>query len=1702
MMMSVSSLARMVCVSFLVLAASFLSVGLRKAHAGYLEELYSFPKGAPNVLASSESLLICTAPQVSTGVFKPFYYDLQSGSKGFMPMNGSNPHDFLFQSTCLYFVANHVAKGEEVWVVPLDQKSYSPYLAYDLQNGSSGSSPRTLVPYTGVTRSGVLLSANVEDKGRELVFLYRQNLGGTLFDQKDVNDIRAGANGSDPQHLTHGRAFIGGAWKDTVYFSADNGTNGRELYRFHLTGWDNVYSMHDLNPGAGSSTPKNFTLSGNVMYFAADNGSAGEELWRDNGQGNIQMVKDIVPGSVGSFPKALTPFGAGSIYFLAYTSATGYELWKSDGTESGTVMVKEIRVGSGGDAPGNLVYDSTSGYLYFQADDGISGMELWRSNGTAAGTVRVKDIAFGAAGSNPSDMMISRWSTQSRCYFTADAEGDNNRMLWISDATDAGTLPLANFPSLNAAPRHWKTVESDLYLVEGATLYKYYYEGAAPAAPDNVWLEPLEKGFICNWSDNADNETGYRLEYSPGDQPPVGLIADTPPDRFSHTFGKMTDNTQYSITVRAFNDIGFSNWPTPAYVTGWTLSLPPKADPPYRNLQVIPAPSSETWLGSGSVQVFPLGGFGDEPGKVSAYRVRWNRVQEYYFDGTEPVWNSGGAAYGPGDSGSYYLHFQALNAVGTPNPSTLDWGPFLFDVNPPSAPGSPAITQFENGELKFSWTAAADDDGGSGVASYRCRIGTTAEGDDVYNGNVGTALSKNFKWYPGETYYARVWAVDNVGHAGPEAAVTPFVVPGSGSLKVSVSPPAIIFARSEWWRRKGTETWRNHNEIEENVFVGDVTVEFKEFKGWLTPLDKTVAVVADTQTTTSGAYVRGGTLTILIEPEAARTAGAQWRRWRYPLLPQLPWLNSGATEDVVAGDYDVEFKSIAGWDAPASIPVVIASNDEVTETGTYIQQETGSLSVDIQPDEAVAAGAQWRRVGTETWLDDGQEEPLVKVGSHIIEFKPVVGWKKPDNETVTVVKDMPTELQSSYTKNMGALQVTLEPAEAIASGAQWRRAEWLSDPLITLCEPYEGAGLPAVFDGSVHIFYLDVDAPGLVTDINVSLDLVNNDNLSEMQIILMTPDAEEVILSNYSCDGAMMTGTTFDDDAETAISDGVSPYSGVYTPYQSLSAFNGIPASGEWGLAIYELYESGTGYETTLNGWSLCVTTDEMEQELLSGNKLEPGPWLNSGDTEEEVPAGLYRLEFMPLTGWTAPGYTVANVLKNQTETVEAAYAKTGTLQVLITPGEAVDAGAQWRRTGTELWLDSGSMSLGLDEGDYEVEFKSVDGWTVPENTTVAVFSDYTTVLEQEYRQPVGYIVVNITPDEASDAGAEWQIDGTGVWWKSGTIQELPLGQYTVSFKALSGWETPENAVALLDTSDETINLTGAYVEIPAEGEGEVPVEGEGEILAEGEGEIPAEGEGEIPAEGEGEIPAEGEGETPVEGEGEVPAEGEGEIPAEGEGEVPAEGEGEIPAEGEGETPLEGEGEIPAEGEGETPVEGEGEVPAEGEGEIPAEGEGEASVEGEGEIPAEGEGETPLEGEGEIPAEGEGEIPAEGEGETPVEGEGEVPAEGEGEIPAEGEGEAPVEGEGEVLPEGEGEVLPEGEGEVLPEGEGEILPEGEGEILPEGESEGEEEDDGCGCGCNKNAPFPNAIKRTLGDFLLLGVTLAVLFGVWSTTSRG
>ena len=75
---------------------------------------------------------------------------------------------------------------------------------------------------------------------------------------------------------------------------------------------------------------------------------------------------------------------------------------KSDGTEAGTVLVKDIRPGPSGSEIQELT--AMNGRLFFAADDGMAGLELWTSDGTAAGTTLFKDINPGVSSSGPQSM--------------------------------------------------------------------------------------------------------------------------------------------------------------------------------------------------------------------------------------------------------------------------------------------------------------------------------------------------------------------------------------------------------------------------------------------------------------------------------------------------------------------------------------------------------------------------------------------------------------------------------------------------------------------------------------------------------------------------------------------------------------------------------------------------------------------------------------------------------------------------------------------------------------------------------------------------------------------------------------------------------------------------------------------------------------------------------------------------------------------------------------------------------------------------------------------------------------------------------------------------------------------------------------------------------------------------------------------------
>lgn len=67
-------------------------------------------------------------------------------------------------------------------------------------------------------------------------------------------------------------------------------------------------------------------------------------------------------------------------FFAATTQAAGTELWKSDGTQAGTTLVKDINPVGPSSFPQSLI--NVGGVIFFAADDGAhSGQELWKSDG-------------------------------------------------------------------------------------------------------------------------------------------------------------------------------------------------------------------------------------------------------------------------------------------------------------------------------------------------------------------------------------------------------------------------------------------------------------------------------------------------------------------------------------------------------------------------------------------------------------------------------------------------------------------------------------------------------------------------------------------------------------------------------------------------------------------------------------------------------------------------------------------------------------------------------------------------------------------------------------------------------------------------------------------------------------------------------------------------------------------------------------------------------------------------------------------------------------------------------------------------------------------------------------------------------------------------------------------------------------------------
>ncbi len=327
-------------------------------------------------------------------------------------------------------------------------------------------------------------------------------------------------------------------------------------------------------PGEAGSAPENLCVAGDSLYFAADDGVHGKELWRIDIDGAPHFVGDFRPGPEGSLPRSLVAvddrlcfvglrqnyqFGelleyvwqtrgtaattrclrlppsaqaqpgdatlvalAGSVYGAQSSPNRGRELawfdkprmWDTTpGQESGVPREQEYFATLGSrllfttqltdvssrslrvleTAPGQERHEV--GFLTGQGKTGIGfsihcrvangalwfcgstehlGMELCVTDGTPEGTRLVRDIHPGVGDSNPKDFAAHRGIV----YFQAN-DGEHGTELWRTDGTEAGTWLVKdlNPGPWDSNPYHMRSIGSCLLFAarseeEGTELWR------------------------------------------------------------------------------------------------------------------------------------------------------------------------------------------------------------------------------------------------------------------------------------------------------------------------------------------------------------------------------------------------------------------------------------------------------------------------------------------------------------------------------------------------------------------------------------------------------------------------------------------------------------------------------------------------------------------------------------------------------------------------------------------------------------------------------------------------------------------------------------------------------------------------------------------------------------------------------------------------------------------------------------------------------------------------------------------------------------------------------------------------------------------------------------------------------------------------------------------------------------------------------
>jgi ELWxxDGT repeat protein len=237
------------------------------------------------------------------------------------------------------------------------------------------------------------------------------------------SDVFSGATSSNPNFLT--------SYQGRVIFAATS-KKGTELFITNPIGFGATL-VKDINTTstsssyAGTSSVRITPVGPGVIFDAYEN-VHGDELYRSDGtDSGTRLINDILPGEFSSYP-FLFSSKKNKAYFVANSTDSSFSIYGTNGTKSN---LEKLIPDYSSYNYGLVDYQvSSKGFIFYVLFNFIDGTyELWRSDGTAGGNIKLSSAVYSSDFLNVTNDLA----------FFAAGDAAHGYELWESDGSIAGT---------------------------------------------------------------------------------------------------------------------------------------------------------------------------------------------------------------------------------------------------------------------------------------------------------------------------------------------------------------------------------------------------------------------------------------------------------------------------------------------------------------------------------------------------------------------------------------------------------------------------------------------------------------------------------------------------------------------------------------------------------------------------------------------------------------------------------------------------------------------------------------------------------------------------------------------------------------------------------------------------------------------------------------------------------------------------------------------------------------------------------------------------------------------------------------------------------------------------------------------------------------------------------------------------------------